>query len=33
MIIVNARDLHVFLGNKDLFANWVKQRIMNLLKT
>ncbi|MEY0765089.1 antA/AntB antirepressor family protein [Providencia huaxiensis] len=26
-LVTNARDLHAFLGNKDLFANWIKQRI------
>ena len=24
---VNARELHVFLGNGDMFANWIKNRI------
>jgi len=25
--IVNARDLHTFLENRDLFANWIKARV------
>lgn len=24
---VNARELHAFLGNGDMFANWIKNRI------
>lgn len=24
---VNARELHIFLGNGDMFANWIKNRI------
>lgn len=24
---VNARDLHAFLGNRDRFATWIKDRI------
>lgn len=27
MQTVNARDLHTFLENKDMFANWIKDRI------
>ena len=27
MQTVNARDLHTFLKNKDMFANWIKDRI------
>ncbi len=25
---VNARDLHAFLGNGEVFATWIKQRIL-----
>ena len=24
---VNARELHAFLGNGDMFANWIKNRV------
>lgn len=24
---VNARELHTFLENRDMFANWIKDRI------
>ncbi|AOM39205.1 antA/AntB antirepressor family protein [Xenorhabdus hominickii] len=26
-MVTDARNLHKFLGNKELFANWIKQRI------
>ena len=27
MVVVNARELHEFLGSKRQFANWIKERI------
>ena len=25
--MMNARELHEFLGNGDMFANWIKNRV------